>query len=80
MRGRESGMDRAGPVDDGLSPGLCTHTHAHTELLALPQTSLRYNVQPTQENAPFTLHVYTTPETCEDSRTPKVFDIGINVR
>uniref|UniRef100_A0A8B9I8V2 Alpha-2-macroglobulin n=1 Tax=Anser brachyrhynchus TaxID=132585 RepID=A0A8B9I8V2_9AVES len=43
------------------------------------QTSLRYNVQPTQENAPFTLHVYTTPETCEDSRTPKVFDIGINV-
>uniref|UniRef100_A0A8B9C809 Alpha-2-macroglobulin n=1 Tax=Anser brachyrhynchus TaxID=132585 RepID=A0A8B9C809_9AVES len=43
------------------------------------QTSLRYNVQPTQENAPFTLHAYTTPETCEDSRTPKVFDIGINV-
>uniref|UniRef100_A0A8B9CD48 Alpha-2-macroglobulin n=1 Tax=Anser brachyrhynchus TaxID=132585 RepID=A0A8B9CD48_9AVES len=39
------------------------------------QTSLRYNVQPTQENAPFTLHVYTTPETCEDSRTPKALSM-----
>ncbi|XP_068557479.1 alpha-2-macroglobulin [Anas acuta] len=43
------------------------------------QTSLRYNVQPTQEDAPFTLHVYTTPETCEDSQAHKVFNIGINV-
>ncbi|XP_056197781.1 alpha-2-macroglobulin-like isoform X2 [Falco biarmicus] len=43
------------------------------------QTSLRYNVQPTQEDAPFTLHVYTTPETCADSKAHKVFDIGINV-
>ncbi|XP_053925174.1 alpha-2-macroglobulin isoform X2 [Cuculus canorus] len=43
------------------------------------QTSLRYNVQPTQEDAPFMLHVYTIPETCEDSKTLKVFDIGINV-
>ncbi|KFP12738.1 Alpha-2-macroglobulin, partial [Egretta garzetta] len=43
------------------------------------QTSLRYNVQPTQEDAPFTLHVYTIPETCEDSKAHKVFDIGINV-
>uniref|UniRef100_A0A8B9ULV8 Alpha-2-macroglobulin n=1 Tax=Anas zonorhyncha TaxID=75864 RepID=A0A8B9ULV8_9AVES len=43
------------------------------------RTSLRYNVQPTQEDAPFTLHVYTTPETCEDSQAHKVFNIGINV-
>uniref|UniRef100_A0A8C3KQS5 Alpha-2-macroglobulin n=1 Tax=Calidris pygmaea TaxID=425635 RepID=A0A8C3KQS5_9CHAR len=43
------------------------------------QTSLRYNVQPTQEDAPFTLHVYTIPETCADSRAHKAFDIGINV-
>nr|XP_009936182.1 PREDICTED: alpha-2-macroglobulin-like [Opisthocomus hoazin] len=43
------------------------------------QTSLRYNVQPTQEDAPFMLHVYTIPETCADSRAHKVFDIGINV-
>ncbi|NWV02119.1 A2MG protein, partial [Upupa epops] len=43
------------------------------------QTSLRYNVQPMQEDAPFTLHVYTVPETCEDSKAHKVFDIGINV-
>ncbi|NXC78175.1 PZP protein, partial [Anhinga anhinga] len=42
-------------------------------------TSLRYNVQPTQEDAPFMLHVYTIPETCEDSKAHKVFDIGINV-
>ncbi|XP_014795615.1 PREDICTED: alpha-2-macroglobulin-like [Calidris pugnax] len=43
------------------------------------QTSLRYNVQPTQEDAPFSLHVYTIPETCADSRAHKAFDIGINV-
>ncbi|NWV68499.1 A2MG protein, partial [Malurus elegans] len=43
------------------------------------QTSLRYNVQPTQDEAPFTLHVYTVPETCVDSTAHKVFDIGINV-
>ncbi|KFV61014.1 Alpha-2-macroglobulin, partial [Dryobates pubescens] len=43
------------------------------------QTSLRYNVQPTQEEAPFMLHVYTTPETCVDSKAHKMFDIGINV-
>ncbi|NXU46925.1 A2MG protein, partial [Drymodes brunneopygia] len=43
------------------------------------QTSLRYNVQPTQEEAPFMLHVYTIPETCVDSKAHKVFDIGINV-
>ncbi|KAM4671516.1 alpha-2-macroglobulin-like isoform 2-T2 [Amazona ochrocephala] len=43
------------------------------------QTSLRYNVQPAQEDAPFMLHVYTVPETCADSRAHKVFDIGINV-
>ncbi|XP_071618058.1 alpha-2-macroglobulin [Heliangelus exortis] len=43
------------------------------------QTSLRYNVQPTQEDAPFTLHVYTIPETCADSKAHRVFDIGINV-
>ncbi|XP_042651121.1 alpha-2-macroglobulin-like isoform X2 [Tyto alba] len=43
------------------------------------QTSLRYNVQPTQEDAPFKLHVYTIPETCADLKAHKVFDIGINV-
>ncbi|NWU83575.1 A2MG protein, partial [Onychorhynchus coronatus] len=43
------------------------------------QTSLRYNVQPTQEDAPFMLRVYTIPETCVDSKAHKVFDIGINV-
>ncbi|XP_065598346.1 alpha-2-macroglobulin-like isoform X2 [Cyrtonyx montezumae] len=43
------------------------------------QTSLRYNVQPKQESAPFLLHVHTSPETCEDSKAHKVFDIGINV-
>ncbi|XP_009465526.1 PREDICTED: alpha-2-macroglobulin-like [Nipponia nippon] len=43
------------------------------------QTSLRYNVQPTQEDAPFMLHVYTIPETCEDSKAHKVFDVGVNV-
>ncbi|NXY00061.1 PZP protein, partial [Centropus bengalensis] len=43
------------------------------------QTSVRYNVQPTEEDAPFMLRVYTTPETCEDSKAHKGFDIGINV-
>uniref|UniRef100_A0A8C9G877 Alpha-2-macroglobulin n=1 Tax=Pavo cristatus TaxID=9049 RepID=A0A8C9G877_PAVCR len=43
------------------------------------QTSLKYNVQPKQESAPFLLHVHTNPETCEDSKAHKVFDIGINV-
>ncbi|TRZ18606.1 hypothetical protein HGM15179_008518 [Zosterops borbonicus] len=43
------------------------------------QTSLRYNVQPTQEEAPFMLHVHTIPEVCVDSKAHKVFDIGINV-
>ncbi|XP_038008957.1 alpha-2-macroglobulin [Motacilla alba alba] len=43
------------------------------------QTSLRYNVQPTQEEAPFMLHVHTVPEACGDSQAHKVFDIGINV-
>ncbi|NXR16378.1 PZP protein, partial [Semnornis frantzii] len=42
-------------------------------------TSLRYNVQPTQEDAPFMLHVYTIPEACVDSKAHKIFDIGINV-
>uniref|UniRef100_A0A8C3M1M4 Alpha-2-macroglobulin n=1 Tax=Chrysolophus pictus TaxID=9089 RepID=A0A8C3M1M4_CHRPC len=39
-------------------------------------TSLRYNVQPKQESAPFLLHVHTSPETCEDSKAHRVFDIG----
>ncbi|NWH83259.1 PZP protein, partial [Piaya cayana] len=42
-------------------------------------TSLRYNVQPAQEDAPFMLRVYTISETCEDSKALKVFDIGVNV-
>ncbi|NWW55502.1 A2MG protein, partial [Pedionomus torquatus] len=43
------------------------------------QTSLRYNVQPMQEDAPFMLQVYTIPETCADPKVHKAFDIGINV-
>ncbi|NXC97972.1 A2MG protein, partial [Certhia familiaris] len=43
------------------------------------QTSLRYNVQPRRDEAPFILHVDTVPEACVDSRAHKVFDIGINV-
>ncbi|NXV68727.1 A2MG protein, partial [Molothrus ater] len=43
------------------------------------QTSLRYNVQPTKEEAPFMLHVHTVPEACGDSTAHKVFDIAINV-
>ncbi|XP_059347750.1 alpha-2-macroglobulin [Ammospiza nelsoni] len=43
------------------------------------QTSLRYNVQPTQEEAPFLLHVHTVPEACGDSTVHKVFDIAVNV-
>lgn len=37
-------------------------------------------MQPTQEEAPFMLHVHTVPEACVDSKAHKVFDIGINVR
>nr|XP_054507243.1 alpha-2-macroglobulin-like isoform X1 [Agelaius phoeniceus] len=43
------------------------------------QTSLRYNVQPTKEEAPFMLHVHTVPEACGDSTAHKVFDVAINV-
>ncbi|NXC37818.1 A2MG protein, partial [Penelope pileata] len=43
------------------------------------QMSLRYNVQPVKESAPFLLHVQTSPDTCEDSKAHKVFDMGINV-
>ncbi|KGL79417.1 Alpha-2-macroglobulin, partial [Tinamus guttatus] len=43
------------------------------------QTSLRYNVQPLQENAPFMLQVHTVPETCDDLKAHKIFDIAINV-
>ncbi|NXA52145.1 A2MG protein, partial [Nothocercus julius] len=43
------------------------------------QTSLRYNVKPLQENAPFMLQVHTVPETCDDLKAHKIFDIAINV-
>ncbi|KFV71844.1 Alpha-2-macroglobulin, partial [Struthio camelus australis] len=43
------------------------------------QTSLRYNVQPSQENAPFMLQVHTVPEMCDDSKAHRIFDIAINV-
>ncbi|XP_010001340.1 PREDICTED: alpha-2-macroglobulin [Chaetura pelagica] len=43
------------------------------------QASLKYNVQPEQEDAPFMLHVYTIPGTCVDAKAHKAFDIGINV-
>ncbi|RLV62929.1 hypothetical protein DV515_00018800, partial [Chloebia gouldiae] len=45
----------------------------------LTQSCWLYNVQPTQEEAPFMLHVHTVPEACVDSKAHKAFDIGINL-
>ncbi|XP_063152035.1 alpha-2-macroglobulin-like [Candoia aspera] len=43
------------------------------------QTSLRYNIQPHEEEAPFKLLVQTVPETCTGPKAHKTFDIAINV-
>ncbi|XP_058025716.1 alpha-2-macroglobulin-like [Ahaetulla prasina] len=43
------------------------------------QTSLRYNIQPPQEEAPFKLQVQTVPQNCNGAKTHHTFDIAINV-
>ncbi|KAJ7303279.1 hypothetical protein JRQ81_012218 [Phrynocephalus forsythii] len=43
------------------------------------QTTLKYNVQPHQEQAPFALDVHTVPETCTGPKAHQTFDIAINV-
>ncbi|XP_067321176.1 alpha-2-macroglobulin-like [Anolis sagrei] len=43
------------------------------------QTTLKYNVQPRQEDAPFILDVHTVPETCTGPKANKVFNLAINV-
>uniref|UniRef100_A0A8C0UN50 Alpha-2-macroglobulin-like n=1 Tax=Cyanistes caeruleus TaxID=156563 RepID=A0A8C0UN50_CYACU len=63
-----------------LTPSLAEMAFAGGAMAAgTGQCGLRYNVQPTQEKAPFQLRVYTIPEVCVDSKAHKVFDIGINV-
>uniref|UniRef100_A0A2H6NAG7 Alpha-macroglobulin receptor-binding domain-containing protein n=1 Tax=Micrurus carvalhoi TaxID=3147026 RepID=A0A2H6NAG7_9SAUR len=43
------------------------------------QTTLRYNVLPRPEDAPFALTVSTIPDTCVGVKAHKEFDIAINV-
>ncbi|XP_032998376.1 alpha-2-macroglobulin-like [Lacerta agilis] len=43
------------------------------------QTTLKYNVQPHQEEALFMLEVRTIPETCTGPKALKTFDVAINV-
>ncbi|XP_070792387.1 alpha-2-macroglobulin-like [Pituophis catenifer annectens] len=43
------------------------------------QTSLRYNIQPPQEEAPFKLQVQTVPHNCPGPKAHQTFDIAINV-
>uniref|UniRef100_A0A803TTX6 Alpha-2-macroglobulin n=1 Tax=Anolis carolinensis TaxID=28377 RepID=A0A803TTX6_ANOCA len=43
------------------------------------QTTLKYNVQPCQEEVPFALEVHTVPETCTGPKANKVFNLAINV-
>uniref|UniRef100_A0A670Z3A7 Alpha-macroglobulin-like TED domain-containing protein n=1 Tax=Pseudonaja textilis TaxID=8673 RepID=A0A670Z3A7_PSETE len=43
------------------------------------QTTLRYNVLPHPEEAPFALTVSTIPETCVGVKAHKEFDIAVNV-
>ncbi|XP_070593069.1 alpha-2-macroglobulin-like [Erythrolamprus reginae] len=43
------------------------------------QTSLRYNIQPAQEEAPFKLQVQTIPQNCTGPKAHQTFDIAINV-
>ncbi|ETE58885.1 Alpha-2-macroglobulin, partial [Ophiophagus hannah] len=43
------------------------------------QTSLRYNIQPPQEEAPFKLIVQTVPQNCTGPKAHQTFDIAFNV-
>ncbi|TFJ98933.1 tyrosine-protein phosphatase non-receptor type 18 [Platysternon megacephalum] len=43
------------------------------------QTSLRYNVLPKPEEAPFALEVHTVPETCDSPHVHRTFSIAINI-
>ncbi|XP_032998002.1 alpha-2-macroglobulin-like [Lacerta agilis] len=43
------------------------------------QTTLKYNVQPHQEEALFMLEVNTVPETCTGPKANRTFDVAINV-
>nr|XP_025037134.1 alpha-2-macroglobulin-like [Pelodiscus sinensis] len=43
------------------------------------QTSLKYNVLPKPDEAPFTLEVHTVPQACDSPRAHKTFDISINI-
>ncbi|XP_032998001.1 alpha-2-macroglobulin-like [Lacerta agilis] len=43
------------------------------------QTTLKYNVHPHQEEAPFMLEVRTIPETCTGPKAHRTFDVAINV-
>uniref|UniRef100_A0A8C3TLH4 Alpha-2-macroglobulin n=1 Tax=Chelydra serpentina TaxID=8475 RepID=A0A8C3TLH4_CHESE len=43
------------------------------------QTSLRYNVLPKPDEAPFALEVHTVPETCDSPQVQRTFSIAINI-
>ncbi|XP_053875391.1 alpha-2-macroglobulin-like [Malaclemys terrapin pileata] len=43
------------------------------------QTSLRYNMLPKPEEAPFALEVHTVPETCDSPQVHRTFSIAINI-
>ncbi|KAK9405414.1 alpha-2-macroglobulin-like [Crotalus adamanteus] len=43
------------------------------------QTSLRYNIHPPQEEAPFKLLVQTSPQNCTGPKAHQTFDIAISV-
>ncbi|XP_039392342.1 alpha-2-macroglobulin-like isoform X2 [Mauremys reevesii] len=43
------------------------------------QTSLRYNVLPKPEEAPFALEVHTVPKTCDSPQVHRTFSIAINI-
>nr|XP_032641607.1 LOW QUALITY PROTEIN: alpha-2-macroglobulin-like [Chelonoidis abingdonii] len=43
------------------------------------QTSLRYNVFPKPDEAPFALEVHTVPETCDRAKAQRTFNIAINI-
>ncbi|XP_062978761.1 alpha-2-macroglobulin-like isoform X2 [Elgaria multicarinata webbii] len=46
---------------------------------AFLRTTLKYNVHPHHEGAPFELDVYTVPETCTGAKAERTFQISINV-
>uniref|UniRef100_A0A8C6VC88 Alpha-macroglobulin receptor-binding domain-containing protein n=1 Tax=Naja naja TaxID=35670 RepID=A0A8C6VC88_NAJNA len=43
------------------------------------QTSLKYNIQPPQEEAPFKLIVQTVPQNCTGPKAHQTFDIAFNI-